>query len=77
MKLAFKRLALMSARLLLAVAAHAQTLMSVVYNPVTAIPYTTTDWAGSLLFPQFNSSLGTLTEVDIDVSSGLDDAHCR
>ncbi len=30
-----------------------------------------TDWSGLLTFPQFNPSLGTLTEVDLTLSGGL------
>jgi hypothetical protein len=35
------------------------------FTTTTPIPYTLTDWVGSLSFPQFDSSLGTLLEVDL------------
>jgi hypothetical protein len=47
--------------------------------PITDGPYTTstpisstlTDWSGSLAFPKFNSALGTLTKVQLDLSGSL------
>ncbi len=66
MKLACKYLALVSACLLLAVAANAD---SVSYITATPVPYTTTDWGvptpESLEFPLFDPSIGTLYEVDL------------
>ena len=44
---------------------------TVSYPPITPIPLTTTDWTGGLTFPQFNPSSGTLTEVDLSLSSSL------
>jgi hypothetical protein len=41
------------------------------YTTSTPIPMTTTDWSGTLAFPEFNSSLGTLTEVDLSLTGGL------
>ncbi len=38
----------------------------------TPIPYTLTDWPGTLTFPKFDSTLGTLTEVDVFLSSGME-----
>ena len=41
------------------------------FATTTPIPATLTDWNGSLSFPKFNSALGTLTSVELDLSSGL------
>jgi hypothetical protein len=41
------------------------------WSTTTPIPSTLTDWVGSLSFPQFNPSLGTLTMVQIDLSSSM------
>ena len=38
------------------------------FTTSTPIPYTLTDWTGSLSFPMFNSALGTLTEVDMTLN---------
>lgn len=38
-------------------------LVSGPFTTTTPIPLTLTDWTGSLSFPQFDSSLGTLTGV--------------
>lgn len=35
------------------------------------IPSGLTDWSSSLVFPKFDSSLGTLTSVQFDLSSGM------
>ena len=35
------------------------------------IPSSLTDWSSSLVFPKFDSSLGTLTSVQFDLSSGM------
>jgi hypothetical protein len=37
----------------------------------TPIPFTLTDWTGTLLFPQFNPSLGTLNSVQLDLSASM------
>jgi hypothetical protein len=39
------------------------------FTTSTPIPSTLTDWTGTLLFPQFDPSLGTLTSVELDLSS--------
>ena len=39
--------------------------------PASPIPATTTDWFNYLTFPQFDPSLGTLTEVDLTLSGSL------
>ena len=70
MKYAFKYLALVSACLLLAVAANAQS-ESVSFVTATPVSYSTTDWVKTLLFPEFDPSQGTLYEVDLSVSSGI------
>ena len=41
------------------------------FTTSTPIPYTLTDWIGSLLFPMFNSGLGTLTEVDMTLTGAM------
>jgi hypothetical protein len=41
------------------------------YTTTTPIPYTLTDWSGSLSFPKFNSALGTLTEVDMTLNGAM------
>ena len=42
------------------------------FTTSTPIGYTLTDWSSSLSFPKFNSALGTLTEVDLYLSSGME-----
>lgn len=37
----------------------------------TPISATLTDWTGTLAFPQFNSALGTLTQVDLNLSASM------
>ena len=39
------------------------------FTTSTPIPSTLTDWSGSLAFPQFNSALGTLNSVELDLSA--------
>ncbi|MEI9866717.1 MAG: choice-of-anchor E domain-containing protein [Limisphaerales bacterium] len=51
----------------LAFTAEAQT--SGPFNTTTPIPATATDWNGTLVFPQFNSALGTLNSVELFFSS--------
>jgi hypothetical protein len=46
-------------------------LISGPFTTTTPIADTLTDWAGSLSFPQFNSALGTLTEVDLAFSGDM------
>jgi hypothetical protein len=41
------------------------------FTTTTPIPSTLTDWTGSLAFQQFNSALGTLTMVQLDLSASL------
>ncbi len=41
------------------------------FTTSTPIPYTLTDWIGSLSFPMFNSGLGTLTEVDMTLTGAM------
>jgi hypothetical protein len=41
------------------------------FTTSTPIPSTLTDWLGTLDFPKFNSALGTLTSVQLDLSGGL------
>ncbi len=41
------------------------------YPTSTPIPASTTDWASTLTFPQFNPSSGTLTLVELDFTGGL------
>lgn len=48
--------------------AHADTIS---FTTSTPIPSTLTDWTGNLSFSQFNPSLGTLTSVELQLSSGL------
>jgi hypothetical protein len=51
--------------LLFGVASVVQADMVGPFTTTTPIPYTLTDWTGSLSFPKFDGSLGTLTEVDL------------
>jgi len=37
----------------------------------TPIPFTLTDWTGTLAFQKFNSALGTLTGVDIAITGNM------
>jgi hypothetical protein len=41
------------------------------FTTTTPIPDTLTDWTGSLSFPKFDPSLGTLTEVDLALSGRM------
>jgi hypothetical protein len=41
------------------------------FTTTTPIPYMLTDWTGNLSFPMFDSSLGTLTEVDLALSGSM------
>ena len=41
------------------------------FTTSTPIPSTLTDWSGTILFPQFNSGLGTLTSVELDLSAAF------
>ena len=41
------------------------------FTTSTPIPYTLTDWHGSLSFPMFDSALGTLTEVDMTLTGDM------
>jgi PEP-CTERM motif len=43
----------------------------VIYTTATPIPFTLTDWSGSLSFPQFQPSLGILTMVQLDLQGGM------
>lgn len=41
------------------------------FTTSTPIPYTKTDWGGTLAFPKFNPALGTLTQVDISITAAM------
>jgi PEP-CTERM motif len=41
------------------------------FQTSTPIPSTLTDWSGGLTFQKFDSSLGTLTEVDLSLSGNM------
>ncbi|MCE5266888.1 MAG: choice-of-anchor E domain-containing protein [Planctomycetaceae bacterium] len=41
------------------------------FATTTPIAYSATNWTGSLSFPKFDSSLGTLTEVDLALTGGM------
>lgn len=41
------------------------------FTTTTPIPSTPADWTGSLAFPKFDLSLGTLTMVQLDLSGGF------
>ena len=49
----------------------ATTVPSGPYTTTTPIPYSLTDWTGTLLFPQFDPALGTLTEVDLSLTGAM------
>jgi len=55
-----------------AIASSAQANTSGPFTTSTPIGYTLTDWSSSLSFPKFNSSLGTLTEVDLYLNAGME-----
>ena len=42
------------------------------WTTTTPIPSTLTDWSGHLMFPKFDSSLGTLTKVQLYLSAAMD-----
>ncbi len=65
-----KLLALLAIGVFLAAPSFAAT-NSVTFNTTTPIPSTLTDWNGSLSFPQFNPSAGTLTMVELDLSGSM------
>lgn len=44
---------------------------TVSYNTSTPIAYSTTDWVNALMFQQFNTALGTLTQVDLSITSAI------
>jgi hypothetical protein len=46
-------------------------LISGPFTTTTPIPSTLTDWIGSLAFPMFDSSLGTLTSVKLDLTGNF------
>ncbi len=46
-------------------------LVSGPFTTTTPIASTLTDWTSSLEFPQFNSALGTLTMVQIDLAGSM------
>jgi hypothetical protein len=67
-----KRLLLSALVLVLgSVSAVQADMISGPFTTTTPIPYTTTDWTGSLSFPMFNSALGTLIQVDIALSGAM------
>jgi len=45
---------------------------TVTYGTSTPISSTLTDWTGTLAFPKFNSSFGTLNSVELKLSTSLD-----
>lgn len=49
----------------------AATMVSGPFTTTSPISLTKTDWIGTLLFPKFNSALGTLIQVDLHLSSTL------
>ena len=49
----------------------ATTIQSGTYTTTTPIPYSLTDWIGTLQFPKFDPALGTLTEVDISLTGAM------
>jgi hypothetical protein len=49
----------------------ANTIQSGPYMATSPIPYSLTDWLGTLTFPQFDPALGTLTEVDISLTGAM------
>lgn len=55
---------------LLSLASHVHGA-TIAYNTTTPIPSTATDWAGSLSFPRFDTTLGTLTGVELKLTAGL------
>ncbi len=57
--------------ILLALSTLTQAATSGPYVTSTPIPSTLTDWTGSLAFPKFNPSLGTLTSVTIGLSTSI------
>ena len=57
---------------IVAIASSAQASTSGPFTTSTPIGYALTDWSGSLSFPQFNSALGTLTEVDLTFNAGME-----
>jgi len=62
---------LAAAALLAAFATNASAATSGPFTIITPIPYTLTDWSGSLLFPQFNPNLGVLNSVELDFTSSM------
>ena len=62
---------LAAAALLAGVATNSSALTSGPFTTSTPIPFTLTDWTGTLLFPQFNPGLGTLTSVQLDFNASL------
>ena len=57
---------------IVAIASSAQASTSGPFTTSTPIGYALTDWSSSLSFPQFNSALGTLTEVDLTFNAGME-----
>jgi hypothetical protein len=47
------------------------TLVSGPFTTTTPIASTLTDWSSSLQFPKFNSALGNLTKVQIDLTGSM------
>ena len=52
-------------------AAGSSQAATISFNTTTPIGSILTDWLGTLSFPQFNSALGTLDIVQIDLSGSL------
>jgi hypothetical protein len=57
--------------LLAACANNSSAATSGPFTTSTPIPFTLTDWTGSLLFPQFNPALGVLNSVTLDLSASM------
>ena len=64
--------ALLAAVVTVAVGALASSEYLGPFATSTPIGYTLTDWTSSMSFPKFNSSLGTLTEVDLTFNAGME-----
>jgi len=56
---------------LVVVVASFASAASVSYTTSTPVPYSTTDWMNTLLFQKFDSTLGTLYQVDLTISAGI------
>jgi hypothetical protein len=57
--------------LLAACATNSSAATSGPFTTSTPIPFTLTDWTGTLVFPQFNPGLGVLNSVQLDLTGSL------